>query len=1261
MFFRPTLLTTLAAIGLPLGFGGLSACAGSYSNNLNSDPSAEISIRLPSVWRATGSHDGSGYISITDDIGSQQGTIVLPDIDPGLNVIAFTFRAKVRIGGGSARPADGMSITFADATDGIVTGGTVGEEGPPTGLSVNLDTWDNGNGDGPAVDIKMNNVIVAHKLFAGFGSGTVSRGPYCSVIERDAMGVPISLETEPAATPDPGTFVDLVITLDKCGTLTLNYKGIEIFKDEVTGYTPRQGRFVIGGRTGGAWDNHWIDDIQVTTDTGDAVARVASTLPSAPGRREISEVTPIQFVIDYSAVFAAPNPTTIKLTLNGTDVTSSATVVDDTMARTVTVTFTPTGNGFPPGSKQEAVLTYDDLSDPTPNSCTARNTFWVTPVPAMTDLGASLFIEAEDFNWSDGTTHGQFFDFGAPNGSYDMKAAQHDVDYHEAASNPDSPLYRVLVPPNGISVPGVADNLRAGTAITPDYKLGWNDSGDWYNYTRTLPNNTYTIWGRFSSGGADTASQLATVTSDPTMGGQTIQPIGEFRDTTTGGWDTFCFIPLRDASGNVVTTRLNGLTTLRVTVLPGNYDHNYIAFVPTFSEPLRPNVVSTTPTGESLRDPLIKAIIADRDTAVVANSIKLFLDGVELTPITITDTAGGAEASFQITSFLVFGSMHTAQIVFTDNHATSPVTQTNSWNFTVGPLKGGNKTLFIEGEDFNYSEDGTTGGLHANFGDPDCSLLGKNGVRMVDYFQTSGNDGGAVPAYRPMTDVECAKPGTDGLIRGDHTITCTYIVGWNDPDEWQNYTRDFGTTSTRYNVYARLSSGGNPESAELALITSDPTMPNQTKNVLGQFNSPATGNWDVFHFVPLRDGAGNLASVRLAGTNTFRFTVLPGNLDMNYLAFVEADDAFVEASILSVEPRADSSYARMPKIIAVFKDEDSAVVSSSLKLEYDGTDVTASSTIVDTAGGAEISFQVPGSSPVGTMHTVKTMWTDDQATPVTQTFTWKYTEGIYNAEKNLFIEMEDLNTASGTFIPSSMGHPFNEKAQYLGLDATFGVDYNDTTGDSHQYRAVTVNIGMVNLGDAFRTGAGPRPGFETVSDYKVGWTDPGPPDWFNYTRDYGAGGNFQIYLRASHGDGAATIGGRLDMIDDPASGTPVITPIGNFRAPATGNWDGFIFIPLKRADGSVANVALSGVQTLRYSVEANGGDVNYLMLCPVGPQLTIGPDPATPGNVLISWNGVGRLESAPSLTGPWTTVTGATSPHSTSAATGNRFFRTANP
>src|SRR6185369_7862019 len=149
--------------GLPAIVSALclsGAYAGTYTNDFNTNPvtaDPTFIIRPSAIWRASGSFDGSGYVSITDAVGSQQGTIVLPDFDSGTTVLGFKFYAKVRIGGGSGRPADGFSVNFGDDP-----GSAIGEEGTSTGVSVNIDTWDNGNGDGPGLDVKFNGVMIAH-------------------------------------------------------------------------------------------------------------------------------------------------------------------------------------------------------------------------------------------------------------------------------------------------------------------------------------------------------------------------------------------------------------------------------------------------------------------------------------------------------------------------------------------------------------------------------------------------------------------------------------------------------------------------------------------------------------------------------------------------------------------------------------------------------------------------------------------------------------------------------------------------------------------------------------------------------------------------------------------------------------------------------------------------------------------------------------------------------------------------------------------
>ncbi|HXJ76949.1 MAG TPA: hypothetical protein VNM37_29090, partial [Candidatus Dormibacteraeota bacterium] len=383
-------------------------------------------------------------------------------------------------------------------------------------------------------------------------------------METDASGNQLTLETDPAGTPNPGTFVDLKIAVSESGAFSLSYKGTDFFKDlAIPGWSPRAGRFIIGGRTGNAADNTWIDDLSVTTITADQIRPYVSNItPALQGLRDVLDNQQISFVISAPGFDVVD--TSIKLAINGVDVSSSLVVGPGGGGPfDKTASYTPAAP-YPLGSRQEAVLTWSDNGTPA-GSGSSRILFWVGPIPTV----GTLFIEAEDFNYNDGTTSGLFFDFGSPAGSYNTLGAVNGVDHNQAGGtgNPDSDLYRTEQPNNGISVPGTPDNMRAGVVIDPDYKVGWNDAGDWYNYTRTFPNTTYKIYGRFASGGLDTHAQLDRVTSDPSQPNQTSVPLGRFDGEATAGWDTFCFIPLRSASGDDVIVRLKDLTTLRVTAL----------------------------------------------------------------------------------------------------------------------------------------------------------------------------------------------------------------------------------------------------------------------------------------------------------------------------------------------------------------------------------------------------------------------------------------------------------------------------------------------------------------------------------------------------------------------------------------------------------------------------------------------------------------------------------------------------------------------
>ncbi|MEW6159718.1 MAG: PA14 domain-containing protein, partial [Verrucomicrobiota bacterium] len=196
--------------------------------------------------------------------------------------------------------------------------------------------------------------------------------------------------------------------------------------------------------------------------------------------------------------------------------------------------------------------------------------------------------------------------------------------------------------------------------------------------------------------------------------------------------------------------------------------------------------------------------------------------------------------------------------------------------------------LFIEGEDFDFDHGQSITdqpiGMNGAYAGGAYQGLGSAADAEIDWHETNPSNDQAV--YRPSTAVEAGKPnGPAGHDRGEFDVQINHVVGWSDAGDWYNYTRVFPETARDYYVLARLSSGGAPIAADLSEVISGRGTENQTLTKLGEFRSPATGNWDVFAFVPLTDSSGNFVKLNFTGQRTLRFTTLPGNLDLDYLMF----------------------------------------------------------------------------------------------------------------------------------------------------------------------------------------------------------------------------------------------------------------------------------------------------------------------------------------------------------------------------------------
>jgi hypothetical protein len=220
----------------------------SYCANFNSG--------VPAGMAVFGSAAVSGgYLHLTDASGGL-GIAYLNDFNGGAKVSAFTATFKASLFGaaccdGGLSPADGFSFSLVPAaTAPAVPDLTQAiEEGLPQGLTVSFDTWDNGGGEAPAIDVKWLGQTIGHAPF-------------------QASQSPIGAQNAAAASRD------VVINLDEDGTVDVSYGGVMVLTNVQTPYNGAligAPKWVLGARTGLATDNHWIDDLCVTARAGGKV------------------------------------------------------------------------------------------------------------------------------------------------------------------------------------------------------------------------------------------------------------------------------------------------------------------------------------------------------------------------------------------------------------------------------------------------------------------------------------------------------------------------------------------------------------------------------------------------------------------------------------------------------------------------------------------------------------------------------------------------------------------------------------------------------------------------------------------------------------------------------------------------------------------------------------------------------------------------------------------------------------------------------
>ncbi|MCC7373396.1 MAG: Ig-like domain-containing protein [Verrucomicrobiales bacterium] len=219
----------------------------------------------------SGSHDGSGFLELTDAFRNRSGAILFAerrDLDQ------IRVRFKVRLGDGSDSPADGFSVNLANDLP-LATLPTP-EEGylpasPGDRLSFTFDTFANGAADASSIGVLVNGTVVTNVL-AGLN------------------GVPELYSVD-------GRWVDVNIDVRRGGRVTLRFDGATVLNQFPIAFEGiRSAQVGFAARTGASWESHWFDDIQISTSEGD-VGDVALGAGSELASQTVLENATVKFAV----------------------------------------------------------------------------------------------------------------------------------------------------------------------------------------------------------------------------------------------------------------------------------------------------------------------------------------------------------------------------------------------------------------------------------------------------------------------------------------------------------------------------------------------------------------------------------------------------------------------------------------------------------------------------------------------------------------------------------------------------------------------------------------------------------------------------------------------------------------------------------------------------------------------------------------------------------------------------------------------------
>ncbi len=308
-----------------------------------------------------------------------------------------------------------------------------------------------------------------------------------------------------------------------------------------------------------------------------------------------------------------------------------------------------------------------------------------------------------------------------------------------------------------------------------------------------------------------------------------------------------------------------------------------------------------------------------------------------------------------------------------------------------------------------------TSGLYTNQATGYVDRVGGPGVDFFDLTSVGGNLVSNVFRFcDPVGTIQTLDPRRPAYITQG---VPDYALQFIQQGEWWNYTHIY--PNSNYLVYLRVSSTSvQNQKFQLARVTSDRSLPNQTTLGLGSFTVSHTGNLNTYSYVPLRDALDNPLLLHLSGEETLRLTAstVLGTEYVNFLLFVPQLGS-APPFISQASPGNNSSnLAPQSPISFTLQNGSAPLNTSTIVLNINGSNVTSSATITPIASGASVSYLPATFWRMDSVNTIQVIAGD--GTPAgLGTNQWNFHVGRYLPGATV-----KINFQTPTFTPTPTGY-----------------------------------------------------------------------------------------------------------------------------------------------------------------------------------------------------------------------------------------------